>query len=307
MVNFTIIDLTHTSRFSAALAVALFAATASAQTTTPPTTTPSPCPSTTAPVLQSFSVENALTPSQILATMTPTLPPGVAPVGGGSALEIRQMATFNSANQLLTLNYFTVQSGATLPTPTGTIVPSSIFSILSIKIDKVYTTCAPSAGVMMVGTVATNTPPSPFGSLVGAPAAVSVGLTSDTPPKITNVVTLFAGTAVAYSASGGGTVTFTAGTVTPPGSGGGPKIVIAPAGPTSYSVVTLDASGTTSTNTPLTYMWTVVSGSGYIGGDPTKSVVTAYLQGGAGIYTFQVTVTDSKGNVSTQMVPVQFL
>jgi hypothetical protein len=305
MVNFTIIDLTHTSRFSAALAVAVFAATAWAQTTTP-TTTPSPCPSTTAPVLQSFSVENVLLASQILSTMTPTLPTGISSAVGASALEIRQSATYNTTNQLITLNLFTAQPGSPLPTPTGTIVPSSIFSILSVKVDKVYTSCSPNSSVMLVGTVATNTPPSPFGNLAGAPAALSVGLSNDTPPKITNVVTLFAGSAVEYAASGGGTITFTAGPVTPPGSGGGPTIVVAPAGPTSYSVVTLDASGTTSANTPLTFLWSVVSGSGYIGGDPTKSIVTAYLQGGAGIYTFRVTITDSKGNVSKQDVPVQF-
>jgi hypothetical protein len=307
MINFMIIDLTHTSRFSAALAVALFAATASAQTTTPPTTTPSPCPSTTAPVLQSFSVENALTPSQILSTMTPTLPPGVAPIGGGSALEIRQFATFDSTNQLLTLNLFTVQSGAPLPTPTGTIVPSSIFSILSIKADKVYTSCTPNASVMIVGTIATNTPSSPFGNLVGAPAAVSIGLTSDNPPKITNVVTLTAGTVVAYAASGGGTVTFTAGTVTPPGSGGGPVVVIAPAGPTAYPIVDLDASGTTGPNTPLTFLWALVSGAASQPINPTAAKTTAIIYGGAGIYTFSVTVTDSKGNVATKTINIQFL
>jgi hypothetical protein len=301
------INLIHSSRFSAAVAVVLLVATASAQTPTPPTTTSSPCPSTTPPVLQSFSVENAVAANQVLSTLTPTLPTAITAAVAAGTLEIRQFATFNSTNSLLTLNNFTVQTGAPLPTPTGTIVPSSIFSIVAIKVDKVYTSCTPTASVLFVGTVATNTPASVFGNLTGVPAAVSIGLTSDTPPKITNVVTVAAGTAVQFAAAGGGTVTFTAGTVTPPGSGGGPNIVIANAGPTAYRVVDLDASGTTGANTPFTFVWSVVAGAATIGGDPASAKATAYIQGGAGIYTFRVTVTDSKGNVTTKDVDIQFL
>jgi len=308
MANFAIVDLLRSSRFSAAFAVALLAATVSAQTTpttTPPTATSSPCPAATPPALLSFSVENTLAPNQIFSTMTPTLPPGVSATGGTSVMEIRQFATFDSGNQLLTLNLFTVQSGAPLPTPT--IAPNSIFSIAAIKIDKVYASCTPTASVMLVGTVATNTPASPFGNLTGAPAAVSVGLTSDTPPKITNVVTLIAGTVVQYAAAGGGSITFTAGPVTPPGSGSGPSIVVAPAGPTAYRVVDLDASGTTGANMPFTFQWSVVAGAASIGGDPTSAKATAYIGGGAGVYTFRVTVTDSKGNVTSKDVNVVFL
>lgn len=298
------IHLINSSRFSAAVAVVLLTATASAQT--PPATTTNPCPSTTPPVLQSYSAENVVAINQVLSTLTPTLPPVIAAGVASGALEIRQSATFNADNQLLTLNLFTVQKGAPLPTPTGGIVPSSLFSIMSIKVDKIYTSCTPGDSLMFVGTVATNTPPSPFGNVTGAPAAVSLGLTSDTPPKLNNLVTLIAGVAVQYAAAGAGTITFTGAPVTPPGSGTGPTIVVAPASPTSYPIVTLDASGTTSANTPLTFLWSVVSGSAYIGGDPTASKVTGYMQGGTGVYTFRVTVTDSKGNVSTQDVPIQF-
>src|SRR4051812_40624885 len=129
MGDFAMTHFKHSSRFSTALAVAVLAATASAQTTTPTTpstpatTTPSPCPSTTAPVLQSFTVENRLTANQVLATATPTFPANV--LAGISttppALEVRQVATFSSDNQLLTLNLFSAQPGAALPTPTGSI------------------------------------------------------------------------------------------------------------------------------------------------------------------------------------------
>src|SRR5438105_14786702 len=94
MGNFAMIDLSRKSRFSAAIAVALLAATASAQTT-PPTPTTNPCPATVPPVVQSFAVEQVLTVSHILATGQPTLPPSV--VAGIStpppARDIRQCVT----------------------------------------------------------------------------------------------------------------------------------------------------------------------------------------------------------------------
>jgi hypothetical protein len=301
---------THRSRLSTAFAVAVLAATASAQTTTPttPTTTTTPCPSTTAPVVQSFSVENALAANQVLATATPKFPANVLAGIGTTppALELRQFATYNADNQLLTLNLFTVQPGAALPTPTGTIAPNSIFSILSIKVDKVYSSCTPNASLMFVGTIATNTPASPFGNLTGAPAAVSLGLTNDNPPKLTNLATLIAGTVVEYAASGGGSVTFTAGAVTPPGSGGGPTVVATAPDLVAFRIVDLDASGTTGGTAPLTYQWTVVAGAASVSNN-TSAKATANILGGAGTYTFRVTVTDAKGNVATKDVNVQFL
>jgi len=310
MGNFAMIDLSRKSRFSAAIAVALLTATASAQTTTTPTPTPTsgPCPATTPPVVQSFTVERSLTAAQTLATGQPTVPANV--LAGISttppALQVRESITYDPANQLLTLNEFSVQPGAALPTPAGALAPTSIFSILSIKVDKVYTSCTPATSVMFVGTVATNSPASPYGNLSGAPAAVSIGLTNATPQAITNVVTLIAGTVIEYSAAGGGTVTFTAGSATPPGSGGGPTVVVAPTGATAYRVVDLDASASTG-NAPLTFQWTVVAGAAYVGGDPTQPKATGYIQGGTGVYTFRVTVTDAKGKVTTKDVNIQFL
>jgi len=243
-----------------------------------------------------------------LATATPTFPANV--LAGISttppALEVRQVATFSSDNQLLTLNLFSAQPGAALPTPTGSIVPTSIFSILSIKVDRIYTSCTPSASIMFVGTVATNTPASPFGNLTGSPAAVSASLTSDNPPKITNVVTLIANTGIQYAASGSGTVTFTAGTVTPPGTSGGPTVVATAPDLVAIRIVDLNASATTGGTAPLTYQWTVVAGAASIS-NATSPLASANILGGAGTYTFRVTVTDAKGNVATKDVNVQFL
>jgi hypothetical protein len=296
----------HLTNNSSSLSVLLLAASALAQTTTPPPTTTNPCPSTSPPNLASFSVERALDPTQILSTFTPNLPAQLPTAISSKALELRQSFIFNVQNQLLTVNLFTVQSGSPLPTPPNTIPPSSVLEILALKTDKVYTSCTPNPSVMFTGSVATDSPPSPFGNMAGIPAAMSIGFTSDTPPKINNVVLLLAGTAVEYSAAGAGTITFTQTSVTPPGSTSGPTVVIVNPSPVAVRVVNLDASGTTSPNTPLTFQWTVVAGAASIS-NSTQAVATAFIEGGIGTYTFQVTVTDSKGNVSTGTVNIQYL
>jgi hypothetical protein len=159
---------------------------------------------------------------------------------------------------------------------------------------------------MFVGTVATNTPASPFGDVTGAASAVSVGLTNDNPPKITNVVVLQGGTSVEYSAAGAGTINFATSPATPPPSSAGPSIVLNVLDLTGLPYVTLDASATTSGNLPLTFQWTVVSGAADIGNANSAKAI-GYILGGIGTYTFRVTVTDSAGNVSTKDVSVQYL
>jgi len=256
--------------------------------------------------LNSFNVESALAVNQILATATPTLPPSV--IAGISttppALQIRQSIAFNSANQLLSLNLFTVQTGAVLPTPAGSLGSGAIFSTVGIKVDKIYTACTPNQSVLFVGTVATNSPVSPFGNLTGAPAVVSIGLSTGTPPKITNLVTLIAGTVVEYSASAGGTVDFTVSSVTPPGTTGGPTVVVKAPDLVAFRIVDLDASGSTGNGT-LTYSWTVVAGAASVS-NATSAKASGTILGGPGIYTFRVTVTDSSGNVATKDINIQF-
>jgi hypothetical protein len=295
------------------VAAVLLAGTAAAQTTTGPATntttttafTTQACTTSTTTPLQSFSVERVLPLTGFNSSFTPTFPASIQTAVTANALEIREGIAFNPQNQLLTLNLFTVQPGAPLPTPTGGFSSASLFSTLTIKVDSIYTSTGPHPGVMLVGTVATNTPASPFGSLTGSPAVVSIGFTNDTPPKINNLVVVIAGQVVEFSGTGGGTVTFISSPVTPPGSVGGPTITVAPAGPTAIRVVDLDASATTSPNLPLKFHWSVVAGAADIG-NADSALATGYILGGAGVYTFRVTVTDSKGNSSTQDVNVQF-
>ncbi|HEX5445920.1 MAG TPA: hypothetical protein VFW87_18980, partial [Pirellulales bacterium] len=114
-----------------------------------------------------------------------------------------------------------------------------------------------------------------------------------------------------------GTVTSTAtvtvhNTAPPPGTGGtGPMIQIA-GGPTIssiYHIVELDASATTSPsgNLPLTYEWTQASGAPSAIEHSTSAIAIIDLPLQLGEYTFNLRVTDSKGNSSTQLVTVELV
>jgi hypothetical protein len=182
---------------------------------------------------------------------------------------------------------------------------TSLFSTLTIRVDAVYTSTGRRPGVLFVGTVASNTPASPFGDLSGSPAAVSIGYTTDNPAKINNVAVVVSGNVLEFAGTAGGTVTFTTSPVTPPGSSGGPTIVVAPIGTTAFSIVDLDASATTGSNLPLKFHWSVVAGAADIG-NQDAAIATGYILGGAGVYTFRVTVTDAAGNTASKDVNVQY-
>ena len=78
---------------------------------------------------------------------------------------------------------------------------------------------------------------------------------------------------------------------------------------TYVRTVTLDASGSTSPagNTPLTYFWTVASGNivGITGQNTATPTVTVGTTNGE--YDIEVTVTDSKGNSSTEVVRIMLV
>ena len=266
-----------------------------AQTTNPPP----------APAVQAFNIERDVTLNALNSTLTPNISASVLAAVQAGALALRETINFSPNASLLTINLFTVQPGAPLPTPAGTNLTSGGISVLTVKVDKTYIVTMPINSVMFVGTVATNSPPSPFGDLTGEPVAVSVGFTNDTPPAINNVVTLIGGTVVDYSASASGTLTLTGVSVTPPNStGNGIQIVIKSPTSTVSNFISLDASGTTGGTAPLKYSWTATSGTATVFG-PNNAIATAQLAG-FGTYVFQVTVTDAKGNTASKTVTITY-
>ena len=130
---------------------------------------------------------------------------------------------------------------------------------------------------------------------------VSASGTQNVSPTATTVYTLTATNAT-------GSVTRTA-TVTVAGATGGPTIVF----PSDFIYTTvrdvkLDASGSFSPagNNPLTFYWTVRGDKATIA-NRTSSTPSVFLNGNAGNFIFDVTVTDSKGNSSTKTLTVRLI
>ena len=144
---------------------------------------------------------------------------------------------------------------------------------------------------------------------MGASAVVSLGYTTDTPPKLNNVVCLIAGATVAYSSSAVGTLT-----ITQPSTPGGPNtnaptVVIAPVGTAIQSQIRLDASKSTDPNNlALTYLWKIVTpvgGANII--NPTSATPDVQFVSGFNTYTFSVTVTNSSGLSTTGTISILYI
>jgi len=205
-----------------------------------------------------------------------------------------------------------VQTGSPSPTNLGTVNPASIFGSIGITVDRIYAT---SKAIMFVGTVSSGAN-TPVGSIQGAPAVFSFAYSTDNPPKITNAITLIAGTEVLFSPTATGTVS-----ITQPSSGGGGTTsgitIVVNAGAGSISMgtntfqvvanqVMLDASGSTSTNAgPLTYVWTTTSANaGIIQANSATPLIQLGIKNQT--YQFTLTVTDSKGATATATVTLLY-
>jgi len=129
---------------------------------------------------------------------------------------------------------------------------------------------------------------------------VTASGTRSVSPTVTTVYTLTATNAAGSTTS---TATVTVGN-------GAPIIVFNPGNfiYTTIRDVQLDASGSSSPagNTPLQFYWTVRGDKARIY-QPTSPTPHVYLPGSAGNYIFDLTVTDSKGNSTTQTLTVRLI
>ncbi len=176
---------------------------------------PAPATCTTAPpAVQSFSIERAVLTSDIQSTYSTDLSATILASLAAGEQEIRERLVYNPQTNTLMSAVFLVQAGSPIPTPTSVDITSMTLASYNISIDRTYTSCSPYPSVMFTGTITSSSggaaAPNGIYNLTfnGTPASVAIGYTTDNPPSINNVVTLFAGIAVSYSASGSGTVTF---------------------------------------------------------------------------------------------------
>ncbi len=291
-----------------------------------PTPTPTPATCTTVPTgISAFTVERMFTPNNISSTTTPVIPSTITSGLTSGALELRENFSFNPQTNIVTITDFAAQPSSSSPTTPANIQASNTLSVVSLTVDKVYFSCQPTPSVLIVGMLSNNYPKSPVGNLNGIPAAISIGYTTDTPPKINNAILVYAGLGSVFSASATGTVTFTSGVVNPPGTNqGGPVIVIGGGNrqSTAQKQITVDLSGSTSpTGLQLTYTITQVSppgpnnvpavgastsvpqSAGIVNLGNTSQITFA---GGKGTYAFLVTATDSSGKSASQYLIVDY-
>ena len=169
---------------------------------------------TAPPAAQSFSIERTVMPSDTHTTYPTSLSTNILASLAAGTMEMRERILYNPQANTLTSTVFLVQAGSPSPTPGSVDISGATVASYTISVDQTYTSCSPSPSVMFAGTVTTSSggasAPNGIYNLTfrGTPANVSIGYTTDNPPMINNVVTLFAGVAVSYSSAGNGTLRF---------------------------------------------------------------------------------------------------
>lgn len=300
------------------VALVAFAMSAAAFAQGGTTTTPPPATCTTAPTtVTALNLERVVTLNNVLTTLTPNAPADVLAAIAGGSQEIHELLIYNAQANTITSTVFLMPAGSTIPTPLVNITAANTIAVTVIAIKGALFSCTPVPSLLAVGEVVSS-PGGIFGSLVGAPVALSIGYTTDNPPKINNAVVVLAGLVVEYSASATGTLTF------PPPSGGGnnggggtgtgPTALISFRNGTAAipnSVVQVNQSpfllsGANSTGTaPLTYAWSTSTASPVVFLTPNAATTEIQFPG-TGDYVVMLTVTDASGNSNTEKVTFQY-
>ena len=174
---------------------------------------------TAPPALQSFAIERTAMSSDIETTYNTSLSANILASLASGQMEMRESLIVNTQTNTLTSTVFLVAAGSPIPTPMSVNIGPTTLAAYSISIDRTYSSCSPYPSVMLVGTITSSSggPSAPSGiynlTFSGTPAVVSIGYTTDNPPMINNVMTVFAGVVASYSASASGTLTFLGNTV----------------------------------------------------------------------------------------------
>lgn len=268
--------------------------------------------------LQTFNIERTQSLANVLTTATANIPSSVLTSIQGGALEVRERLIFNADQNTLTSTLFTVAPNSPNPTPASALGTVSPLATWTMNIDRVYQTNTPKPALMLVGTIATASSAGPFGSLVGAPVAVSIGYSIGTGSQVqvSNAVVLVAGLATLYSASAQGTVGV------PPASNGSqggsqgslgsgniqltlaPREFVTSSKQMTISAAVNDPAG--ASGAPLTYQWQVMNGMAVsLDHADTPNLDVTFNQG-KGDYTFQLTVTNALGQTANARITITY-
>ncbi len=169
---------------------------------------------TAPPAIQAFSIERTVMPSNTETTYDTNLSSTILASLALGTLEMRERLVYNPQTNTLASTVFLVQPGSPIPTPSDVDITAMTLATYTVSVDRTYSSCSPYPSVMFTGSVVSSTggPSAPDGiynlTFSGTPAAISIGYTTDNPPMVNNVVTLFAGVVVSYAPAGYGTLTF---------------------------------------------------------------------------------------------------
>jgi hypothetical protein len=252
------------------------------------------------PGISSFRAEGTLPYDQIGVPQTPNVPANVAAAITSGALEIRQVVTWAPPGSNINIRHILVQPQAPNPTPDG----SQVGTLDNYNVSVRELTSSTDA-LTFTGSLSQILGQSPFGLSSGSPVFYSFGhTTSGTTTTFRNVTLVVPGKLTTFLSTAMGTLTFSG-----QGPGPSPGGLQANAGPdfsTGQSEVMLDAVlSTIPPGATVTYKWRSVSGPGNVL-DPNSAQTRVQLAGNAGDYVFELTITDSAGNTSSDQVRVSY-
>jgi hypothetical protein len=119
----------------------------------------------------------------------------------------RERLTYDPAARTVSSTIFVVPAGAPIPTPLSTDLSKATTSFYVVGVNEPVISTKPYPSILFTGTVISNPTGTPFGPYLGAAAEISAGYSTDTPPKLNNVVNLIAGATISYSPEAVGTLT----------------------------------------------------------------------------------------------------
>lgn len=158
--------------------------------------------------LESFMIEHAVDITTILSTLIPGgLSADISDAVFSGKKEVRSRISYDKATKILDNQLFLVDPGAELPTSSNVDFPSVRFAWITVKVNKLYSTCKPTASIMLTGTTVSGFPI--YAPPAGAPYAFSFSYTMDAKPVFNDIVSLSAGVALLYHDTAPGTITWT--------------------------------------------------------------------------------------------------